>query len=78
MRCYVAITSHKAYQSSLISCLLWSKEMIALNKAQIVKIVKIRPNEPYGIICYDVTANEIKRVAGRQIPKGKLKAMLNG
>lgn len=78
MRCYIAITSRHAYQSSLTACLSWSKQMIAANKAQIVKIVKIRPNEPCGVICYDVTQDAIQRVNGRLIPKAKLKAMLNG
>jgi hypothetical protein len=78
MKCYIAITSRQTYQSSLTACLSWSKQMVASNKAQIVKIVKIRPNEAHGIICYDVTQEAITPVNGRLIPKRRLKAMLNG
>lgn len=74
MHVFYVVSGSIAKSGELQELCSWAFERIANKKAKIVKILKVRPGEPYGRIVMEIDDRGITSVrSGRLIAVSKLK-----
>lgn len=81
MKTYIATSGNESYSGNILNCIHWSNEVISEIPAAdtIVKIHRIRSEQKYMRIVFEVTSDGIRKIeGGRVVPLRSYKKAFSG